>query len=423
MKKEENKQESKQISDRFTTYQKIVMLSLAFIQFTIIFDFMIIAPIGDILMKTLSISTEQFGFVVSSYAFSAAVSGIAVAGFVDKYDRKKVLLVFFTGFIIGTLLCGLSTTYVEILASRIITGIFAGVTSSAIFTIIADLFAPQLRGRAMSGVQMGFAVSQILGIPLGIFISNKLGWNSTFIFIVILSVLMLIGIVFLFKPINAHLQKQIDKNPFVHLWHTVNQKQYQTGFLAIMFLAVGGFILMPFSSVFLINNVHVSYEHLPLVFLCTGISSLIVMPIVGRLSDKLDRFRLFAFGSCAAALMVMVYTHLPVSPLWLVITINMLLFAAIMSRMSPVMALNTMVPKQEDRGAYMSISSSLQQIAGGIGSIIAGMIVFQPTSSSPLQHFDILGYVVVGIFMMCIYLVRRMYLNIQRNAAVVGTPN
>jgi len=227
---------------------------------------------------------------------------------------------------------------------------------------------------------------------------------------------MLIGIVFLFEPINAHLQKQIDKNPFVHLWHTVNQKQYQTGFLAIMFLAVGGFILMPFSSVFLINNVHVSYEHLPLVFLCTGISSLIVMPIVGRLSDKVDRFRLFAFGSCAAALMVMVYTHLPVSPLWLVITINMLLFAAIMSRMSPVMALNTMVPKQEDRGAYMSISSSLQQIAGGIGSIIAGMIVFQPTSSSPLQHFDILGYVVVGIFMMCIYLVRRMYLNIQRNA-------
>ena len=412
MKKEENKQ----TSDRFTTYQKIVMLSLAFIQFTIILDFMIIAPIGDILMKTLSISTEQFGFVVSSYAFSAAVSGIAVAGFVDKYDRKKVLLVFFTGFIIGTLLCGLSTTYVEILASRIITGIFAGVTSSAIFTIIADLFAPQLRGRAMSGVQMGFAVSQILGIPLGIFISNKLGWNSTFIFIVILSVLMLIGIVFLFEPINAHLQKQIDKNPFVHLWHTVNQKQYQTGFLAIMFLAVGGFILMPFSSVFLINNVHVSYEHLPLVFLCTGISSLIVMPIVGRLSDKVDRFRLFAFGSCAAALMVMVYTHLPVSPLWLVITINMLLFAAIMSRMSPVMALNTMVPKQEDRGAYMSISSSLQQIAGGIGSIIAGMIVFQPTSSSPLQHFDILGYVVVGIFMMCIYLVRRMYLNIQRNA-------
>jgi len=130
MKKEENKQENKQISDRFTTYQKIVMLSLAFIQFTIILDFMIIAPIGDILMKTLSISTEQFGFVVSSYAFSAAVSGIAVAGFVDKYDRKKVLLVFFTGFIIGTLLCGLSTTYVEILASRIITGIFAGVQLS-----------------------------------------------------------------------------------------------------------------------------------------------------------------------------------------------------------------------------------------------------------------------------------------------------
>ncbi|MBC3874036.1 MFS transporter [Undibacterium flavidum] len=406
-----------EISTSFSTYQKIIMLSLAFIQFAIILDFMIIAPIGDILMKTLSISTEQFGLVVSSYAFSAAISGIAVAGFVDKYDRKRVLLVFFTGFIIGTLLCGLSTTYVEILASRIITGIFAGVTSSAIFTIIADLFAPQLRGRAMSGVQMGFAVSQILGVPLGIFISNKFGWNSSFIFIVVLSVLMLIGIVFLFEPINAHLQKQSDKNPFLHLWHTVNKKQYQTGFLAIMFLAVGGFILMPFSTVFLVNNVHISYDNLPIVFLCTGLSSLVVMPIVGKLSDKFDRYRLFVFGSCAAAIMVTIYTHLSVSPLWLVIAINMLLFAAIMSRMSPVMALNTMVPKQEDRGAYMSISSSLQQIAGGAGSIIAGMIVFQPTTSSPLQHFDILGYVVIGIFAMCIYLVHRMYLNIQKNAA------
>jgi predicted MFS family arabinose efflux permease len=352
---------------------------------------------------------------VSSYAFSAAVSGIVVAGFADKYDRKKLLLIFFFGFIVGTLLCGLSSTYIEILLSRIVTGIFAGVTSSAILTIISDLFPANTRGRAMSGVQMGFAVSQILGVPLGIVIANKFGWNATFIAIVFVAVAIFAVIFFVFKPINAHLQSQREKNPFLHLGHTVSNRQYQIGFLAIMFLSIGGYMLLPFSSVFLINNVHITYDQLPLVFLCTGLSSLIVMPIIGKLSDKFDRYRIFLVGSVAAILMVTIYTHLSVTPLWLLIVINMAVFAAVMCRMSPAMALNSIVPRQEDRGAYMSVSSSLQQMAGGVGSALAGFIVVQASKDAPLQHFDVLGYVLIAVFILCIYLVGRMNLGIQKN--------
>ncbi len=406
-----------ELNTSFTPYQKIVLLILALLQFTVVLDFMIIAPIGDVLMKTLNISTQQFGLVVSSYAFSAAISGILIAGFADKYDRKKLLLFFFAGFIVATLLCGLSSTYTEILLSRIVTGIFAGVTSSAILTIISDLFAAKMRGRAMSGVQMGFAVSQILGVPAGIFITNKLGWNSTFIAIVLLATLIFVTIVFILKPINDHLHNQRDKSPFLHLWHTINNKQYQTGFMAVTFLTIGGFMVMPFSAIFLINNVHVTNEQLPFVFLSTGLSSLILMPIIGKLSDKYDRYRIFVFGSVAATVMVMLYTHLSVTPLWLVIIINMLVFAAIMCRMSPAMALNTMVPKLEDRGAYMSVSASLQQTAGGLGSVIAGMIVYQSSKTSPLENFDILGYVVVAVFILCAYLVRRVSSSLKKQQA------
>ena len=406
-----------ELNTNFTPYQKMVLLILALLQFTVILDFMIIAPIGDVLMKTLNINTQQFGLVVSSYAFSAAISGILVAGFTDKYDRKKLLLLFFCGFIVGTLFCALSSTYTQILLSRIVTGIFAGVTSSAIATIVSDLFAAKMRGRAMSGVQMGFAVSQILGVPAGIFITNKLGWNSTFMSIVLLAMLIFAAILFVFKPINEHLHNQRDKNPFLHLWHTVNNRQYQTGFMAVTFLTIGGFMVMPFSAIFLINNVHVTNEQLPFVFLCTGLSSLILMPIIGKLSDKFDRYRIFVFGSVAATVMVILYTHLSVTPLWLVIIINMLVFAAIMCRMSPAMALNTMVPKLEDRGAYMSVSASLQQTAGGLGSVIAGMIVYQSSKTSPLENFDILGYVVVAVFILCAYLVRRVSLSLKKQQA------
>jgi predicted MFS family arabinose efflux permease len=408
---------TQELNTKFSSYQKVVMLILALLQFAIILDFMIIAPIGDALMKTLDIGTKEFGVVVSSYAFSAAISGILVAGLTDKYDLKKVLLFFFFGFIVGTLFCALSSTYIEILLSRIITGIFAGITSSAVLTIVTDIYAPQMRGRAMSGVQMGFAASQILGVPLGIFIANKLGWNSTFTFIVVFSILLLITIFVVMKPITGHLQHQSDKNAFLHLWHTLTNKQYQIGFMAVTFLTIGGFMLMPFSAVFLINNVHITAEQLPIVFLCTGLSSLIVMPVIGKLCDQFDRYKIFMIGSLAASVMVFIYTHLSTTPLWLVITINMLLFAGIMSRMSPAMALNTMVPKPEDRGAYMSISASLQQTAGGISSVIAGFIVFQASETSPLEHFDILGYASITVFIVCIFLVRRVSISLKQRTA------
>jgi predicted MFS family arabinose efflux permease len=406
------------IKTGFSHYQKLVIGALAFLQFAVVLDFLIIAPIGDVLMKSLGISTQQFGLVVSSYAFSAGISGILMAGFADRYDRKKLLLVFLFGFMVGTLLCGLSSTYTQLLLSRIVTGIFAGVTSSAILTIIADLFPANALGRAMSGVQMAFAASQIFGVPLGLLITNTLGWNSAFMAIVVLALVIFAVIAFTFKPINAHLGQQTEANPLVHLWHTVRNKQYQIGFLAITFLSVGGYMLLPFSAVFLINNVHITHTQLPLVFLFTGLSSLIVMPIVGKLSDTYDRYRIFLFGSVAAIVMVTIYTHLSVTPLWLMITVNMTVFAAILCRMSPAMALNTMVPQPQDRGAYMSVSASLQQMAGGIGSALAGMIVSQPSSHSPLQNFDVLGYLLVSVFVACIYLVYKMNKSIQKNSAM-----
>lgn len=401
----------------FSAYQKIVLAILTLLQFTIVMDFMIIAPIGDILMKTLDISTKQFGMVVSSYAFSAAIFGIVAAGFIDRYDRKKSLMLFFSGFIVGTLFCGLANTYMEILLSRVVTGVFAGLSSSVILTIVADLFVAQQRGRAMAGVQMGFALSQIMGIPAGIFIANQFGWHSTFLFIVVIAVALLVLIVWKFKPIDEHLQLQSDNNVWLHLYHTLSNKPYQVGFLAVTFLSIGGFLLMPFSAVYLVNNVHISNEHLPVIFFFTGVSSLILMPLIGKLSDSVDRYTIFVYGSIAASIMVFVYTHLSATPLWLMVLINMLVFAAILCRMSPAMALNTMVPKAQDRGAYMSICASLQQSAGGIASVLAGNIVYQASPTSPLEHFDILGYVVIGVFILCLYLIRRVSQGLKQQTA------
>lgn len=406
------------IAQAFTSYQKLVIAILALLQFTIVLDFMILAPLGDFLMKSLAISPKGFGLVVSSYAFSAGASGILAAGFADKFDRKKLLLFFYFGFIVGTLCCALATSFWMLLGARIVTGLFGGVIGAITLTIMTDLFAVNQRGRVMGFVQMAFSGSQILGIPIGLYLANAWGWHSTFLMIVVLASLIALVIIFKIKPIDKHLELQLDKNAFLHLWHAISNPSYQTGFIATAFLSVGGFMLMPFSSSYLINNIRITAEQLPLIFMFTGFSSIIVMPLIGKLSDKVDKFLIFTAGCIIAIIMILIYTNLVPVPMWQVVVINMIMFMGIMSRIIPATALTMSIPDMKDRGAFMSVNSSLQQMAGGIAALFAGVIVTQKDKTSPLEHYGILGIVVSVVIVISIFLIYRVSIMVKKKQTI-----
>jgi predicted MFS family arabinose efflux permease len=382
----------------FTRYQMFIIAVLAFIQFTVILDFIIIAPLGALLMKVLDITPGQFGSIVSAYAFSAGIAGFLAAGFADKYDRKKFLLFFYAGFIFGTFLCGIATSFYFLLIARIITGIFGGVIASVSLAIVADLFPLNVRSRVMGFVQMSFAVAQVAGIPLGIYLANVIGWHAPFMMIVGIGIPAGIAMMKLVRPIDEHLSMQsaVSSGAFVHLRNTLSQKHYVTAFITTALLTIGGFLMMPFSSAFLVFNVAISQDQLPLVFMFTGLSTIIILPIVGRISDSIGKISVFTAGTVLAAIMIAIYVNLGVTPLWEVILINVILFAGMMSRMIPATTLMTAVPELVDRGAFMSVSSSLQQVSGGIASVIAGMIIVQ-SGTGPLEHYDILGYACITL--------------------------
>lgn len=385
------------IADKLTSHQILVILLLALTQFTVLLDFMVMSPLGDMLMKSMNLSTTQFGVAVSGYAFSAGISGLLTAGFADRFDRKKLLLFFYIGFIIGTLLCGLSTTYTMLVGARIFTGLFGGVIGSISMAIVADLFPINKRGRVMGYMQMGFGASQVLGIPISLYLANIWGWQSPFLMIVVLGTIVWLMVVFKMQPINKHLAEKNNKNAIQHLMHTILQRRYRIGFLATAMLSIGGFMMMPWGSAFSINNLHVTTTQLPTLFMVSGISSLIIMPLIGKLSDKFDKYTIFFIASLWMIVMVLVYTNLTPVPFWIVLVLNVCFMIGIMSRMAPAMALTASLPKMQDRGAFMSINSSLQQLAGGVASIVGGMIVVQKTKYSPLEHYNTLGYVIVGI--------------------------
>src|SRR5690606_25793297 len=274
--------------------------------------------------------------------------------------------------------------------------------------IVTDLFVLEQRGKVMGLIQMSFAASQILGIPLGLWMATHWGWHSTFFALVILSLFIGIAVVFKLKPVTEHLKFRNNKSPILHLWHTIKRKDYRTGFVAIMLLSMGGFMIAPFSSDFYVNNVKINIEDVPIIFMWSGIASVFIMPLIGRLSDRFDKLNLFVIGTVIACVMVIISTNLGPTPLWKVVIINILMFVGIMSRMVPSQALNSAVPEAEDRGAYMSVNSSLQQLAGGLGAIFAGFIVVKADATSPLKHFDTLGYVMVVIMLLCIFLMWRV---------------
>jgi multidrug resistance protein len=392
----------------FTSYQIIVILILALTQFSVVLDFMVMSPLGDLLIKDLKITPAQFGVVVSSYALSAGVSGFLTASFADKFDRKKLLLFFYGGFIIGTMLCGLSNSYWLLVFARIFTGVFGGVISSISLAIVADLFDLNHRGRVMSFLQMGFGMSQILGIPISLYLAKVWQWQAPFYLIVILASIIFFVALFVLKPVNAHLKLQRE-NAFKHLWQTIANKEYRIGFIATAFMSLGGYLMMPWGSTYSVNNIGISQSDLPLMFMVVGLATFSIMPVVGILSDKLNKFTIFTSASVLMVITVLVYTQLPKVSLFMLIVVNMFMMMGIMARMIPSQALAASIPAMKDRGAFMSINSSLQQMSGGVAALIGGWIVKQKTQSSPLENFDYLGYLVVAVILINILLTYRVY--------------
>ncbi len=392
--------DEQQARDRgFSHYQSLLVALLALVQFTIILDFTIMSPLGAIIMPALDITAAQFGVAVSAYAFSAATSGILAAGFADRFDRKRLLLFFYLGFTLGTALCAVAPNYHLLLLGRIVSGLFGGVMGSIVLAIITDLFALHLRGRVMGFVQTVFAASQVLGIPVGLFLANHWNWHICFTALVGLSLAAMAAILFVMKPVNAHLRLTQDKNAFRHLIATVGQPRYTLAFAVTTLLATGGYMLMPFGSAYTVHNLGIDIVHLPTIYLVSGLFSIFIGPLVGKASDAFGKYPTFAFGSTVSVVMVLIYTHLGRVTLTTAILVNVLMFVGIFSRMIPSQALISAIPEPGQRGSFSAVSASVQQLSGGLGSVLAASIIAQNADGS-LRHFDRLGYIVVATSVM-----------------------
>ena len=324
---------------------------------------------------------------------------------------------FYSGFLGGMVFCGLAPTYELLLAARIVTGVFGGVIGSIVMAIVADLFPLTMRGRVMGLVQAAFSAAQVLGLSFGWQLAVHLGWHAPFLLIAGIGVVVGVIIQMRLQPIDEHLKRpQREGNAFAHLLNTLVEPRYLYAVVTTMFMATGGFMLMPFGSAFTINNVGIASSSLSFIYFFSGLTTLFAGPLIGRFADRRGRYITFVLGTLLTATMALIYTHLGHTHIAIFIVISALLFTGVTARIISGQAIMSGVPDPAHRGSFMAVNTALSQAAGGVGALVAGMIVVQQPSGA-LARYDILGYVVVASMLLVAILLRPIDRAVRERAA------
>jgi predicted MFS family arabinose efflux permease len=395
--------------------EKIILLLLAALNFTHILDFMIMMPLGNYLMPYFDISSKQFSMLVAAYTFSAGISGFFAAFFVDKFDRKKVLLSAFAGFLIGTLCCAISPSYIILLISRVVAGIFGGLIGAQVLSIVADLVPYERRGTAMGIIMAAFSVASVFGVPFSLYLANIFNWHGPFFFVAGFGVLLIPFLLRYLPKMDTHIQSDTSKkvDPLTLLKDIGKDKNQVLALALSASIMLGHFLIIPFLNPFMEFNKGFSKLQTPMVYMVGGALTLVTSPLMGRIADKIGKHRLFIIMALVAIIPIAVITNLPDIPFYLVLCVTGFWFVVSSGRMIPAQAMVSNVVSAERRGSFMSINSSVQQIFVGIASILAGLIVVK-TSSNAILHYEVTGYIGIAVTLLSVLFVTKLHTRLKR---------
>ncbi len=399
---------------KFTSYQIQLLICIAGLLFTMVLDFMLLPAISAMVMPALDLSTSQFGYVVSAYSISAGTSALIFSTFADRFERKKLLMFIYTGFLIGILGSALAQGFWMLIAARVFTGIFGGVVAAICYAMVSEIFSLQQRGRAMGSLHVAFALCQVLGLPVAVFIASHYQWQMAYFIILSVGLLFYILSLFIMKPITGHLNEQ--DNVSSKLKGIVSTPSYWFVFANNITLVIADVLFMTFASVFYVKNQLISEDDLAVVFGASGIATILLSPLIGKLADKTSHFKVFAIGTGIAAIMVVTISQLNEAGIIWVVVCNTLLFSGMAARMICSGALGLEIPKSTDRGSFMTFDSALQLICAGMAATAAGWIVFQDEDGKML-NYPVLSIIVVLLMGITLFYT----LKISRNATSSAT--
>ena len=384
-----------------------VLLVLAGVQISHILDFMILMPLGPQFMRMFAIGPTKFGFLVSVYTFSAAAVGFAAAFFIDRFDRKKSLLILYACFGATTMFAASAGSYGALLLARALAGAFGGVLSAIVFAIVGDLIPESRRGSALGVVMSSFSIAATVGVPVSLSLATQFTWRAPYFFLAGLCIVTWCGVLWLLPPMRGHLRAARERHPLAQAVAVFSDPNHRRAFLFSATLFFSGFAVIPFISPYMVANVGVREAQLPLLYLVGGTLTLLMVRLVGRLTDLHGKQRVFMLVACGSALAMLNLTHLPRVPIYLAIASSAFMMCMMSGRFVPAMALMTASVEPRLRGSFMSFNSSIQQLASGTAAFGASLIIGR-NDAGELTHYGLVGILASAATLASIYLARRI---------------
>lgn len=387
---------------------KILLLLLACINFTHIMDFMIMMPLGTFLIPLFKINPQQFSFLVSAYTFSAGIAGFIAAFFVDRFDRKWVLLFGYTGFIVGTLACAVAPSYEILLATRILAGTFGGLIGAQVLSIVGDVFPFEKRGAAMGTLMAAFSFASVAGVPVGLYLAATFSWHMPFIAIGGIGILV-IPLVYYFMPnMKGHIQQYDYKpSPWLVVTNIIGDRNQLRGLLLMSALMLGHFSIIPFIAPYMVSNVGFTEHQISYIYLIGGGLTFFTSPLIGKFADKHGKFKTLSLFIILSTIPIFLITNMPAIPFYYVLIVTALFFVFGGGRMIPAQAMITSVVLPQQRGGFMSITSSVQQLSTGVAAIVAGAIL-TTNAQGQFENYQYVGYLGIIISLSCIHIARKL---------------
>lgn len=387
--------------------ENLIIIILAAIQFANVLDFVIVMPLGPQLIRAFDISNQQFGMIVSSYTFSAGIFGFIAAFFIDKFDRKTALLTLLVGFTIGTLLCAIANSYVFLILARIVAGMFGGAMAALVLSIVGDIIPYERRGAAMGKVMSAFALASVIGVPLGLFLANKYDWHTPFFALTAFSAVIWVIAYFLLPAMSGHVAKSKIIKPIETVRSILTDSNQLKALGLMMILMMSGFTVIPYLAPFLVSNVLLPESKLMYVYLIGGGFTLVSSIVIGKLSDKYGKLRMFTIFNFLSIVPILVITNLVALPISSTLIITTFFFILVSGRSVPVVAIITASVQPEKRGSFMSLNSCAQQLSAGFASFIGGILI-TTTPSGKMENYWLAGIVAVIATLFASYLIRKI---------------
>jgi predicted MFS family arabinose efflux permease len=385
-----------------------LLITLAGIQFTHIVDFMVMMPLGPQFTQLFRISDAQFGLMVSAYTFAAGASGLLASFYIDRFSRKRLLLVLYVLFGLATIACGLAPTYESLMAARIAAGTFGGVLSALSQTIVADVIPFERRGRAMAIVMSSFSAATVAGVPLSLFLAAHLSWHAPFFAIGIVCGLLALMAWRTLPPLADHVL-QMHASPVDNILKVLADANHQKAFVFSGLLMFAGFTVVPYITIYTTINGGLTAQQIPHIYLCGGAATLLTARLVGRLTDRLGKPQMFRRVAMITMVPLFLITQSAPWGLWGMLTVSTAFFICMSSRMIPGMAIIASAGNPALRGTFMALNSSVQSAAMGMAAFLGGLIISRDAQGL-VQHYW--GNALLGIVatLISIWMVGKLFL-------------